>query len=80
MPHNRLPRIIKKKLHTKRQKELRNTTEGTSEWDQNRSTGGPTPWQVHQDDYDEEILCGWCHTRTWWAYLYFWSIYVPYIV
>jgi hypothetical protein len=50
MPHNRLPRLIKK-IHPKRPREPRKTNVKLLDaWDQNGSSSGPTAWLLHDDD------------------------------
>jgi hypothetical protein len=55
MPRNRLPRVMKHYSPTGRRNYGRPLKRLLDTWDQNRSTNGPTPWQIHDDD-DNHVL------------------------
>jgi len=50
MPHNRLPRIIKKYRPTGRRNQGRQLNRLQDEWDWNGSTSGWTPCELDDDD------------------------------
>jgi hypothetical protein len=52
MPRNRLPRVMKHYSPTGRRNYGRTLKRLLDTWDRNGSTSGPTPWQIHDDDYD----------------------------
>ena len=53
MSRNRLPRVMKHYSPTGRRNHGRPLKDT---WDQNRSTSGPTPWQIYDDD-DDKFPC-----------------------
>jgi len=53
IPRNRLPRVMKYYSPTGRRNHGRPLKRLLDTWDQNRSTGGPTPWKIYDDDDDE---------------------------
>jgi hypothetical protein len=52
MPHNRLPRILKNYTPKGRRIQGRPMKRLLDKCNWNRSTSGPTPWQLHHDDDD----------------------------
>ena len=50
MPCNRLPRVMKRYSPTGRRNHGRPLKRLLDTWDWNRSTSGPTPWQIYDDD------------------------------
>jgi len=50
MPHNRLPRVMKHYSPSGRRNHGRPLKRLLDTWDRNRSTSGPTPWQIYDDD------------------------------
>ena len=56
MPRNRLPRIMKHCSPTGRRNHGRPLKRLLDTWDRNGSTSGPTPWQIDEDDNDDDII------------------------
>jgi len=56
MPRNRLPRVMKRYSLTGRRNHGRPLKRLLDTWDWNGSTSGPTPWQIYDDDDDDECL------------------------
>jgi len=50
MRRNRLPRVMKRYSPTGRRNHGRPLKRLLDTWDRNRSTSGPTPWQIYDDD------------------------------
>jgi hypothetical protein len=50
MPWNRFLRVMKHYSPTGRRNHGRPLKRHMDTWDQNRSTSGPTPWQIYDDD------------------------------
>jgi len=69
MPRNRLPRVMKHCSPTGRRNHGRPLKRLLDTWDLNRSTSGPTPWQIYDDD---ELWGTHIHTYTYviWVYIY----------
>jgi hypothetical protein len=68
MPHNRLPRVMKH--YSPRRNHGRPLKRLLDAWDRNRSTSGPTPWQIYDDDDDNNNQChqknlGQLHNTLW---------------
>ena len=55
MPHNRLPSVMKQYSPTGRRNYGRPLKRLLDTWDRNGSTSGPTPWQIYDDDDDDEV-------------------------
>jgi hypothetical protein len=53
MSRNRLLRVMKRYSPTGRMNHGRPLKRLLDKWDRNRSTSGPTPWQIHDDDDDD---------------------------
>jgi len=58
MPCNRLPRAMKHYSPTGRRNHGRALKRLLDTWDRNRSTSGPTPWQIYDDDDDDDMPMG----------------------
>jgi hypothetical protein len=44
-------------------------------WDRNRSTSGPTPWQIDDDDDDDDWKTGcWELTRLLFCFMHTWNL------
>jgi hypothetical protein len=56
MHRNRLPRIIKHYSPTGRRNHGRPLKRLLDTWDRNGSTSGPSPWQIHDDGDDDDML------------------------
>ena len=54
MPCNRLPRVMKRNSTTGRRNHDRPLKRLLGTWDRNGSTSGPTPWQIYDDDDDDD--------------------------
>jgi hypothetical protein len=55
MTRNRLPRIMKHYSPTGRRNHGGPLKRLLDTWDRNESTSGPTPWQIYDDDDDDEF-------------------------
>ena len=56
MPHNRLPRVMKRYSPTGRRNHGTPLKRLLDTWDRNGSTSGPTPWQIYDDDDDVTLF------------------------
>ena len=56
MMMNRLPRVMKYYTLTGRRNRGRPLKKLLDTWDRNRSTSGPTAWQIYDDDDDDDLL------------------------
>jgi len=58
LPRNKLPRVMKHYSPTGRRNHCRHLMTLLDTWDRNESTCGPTPWQIYDDDDDnDEVTC-----------------------
>ena len=66
MPRNKLPRVMKRYSRNGRRNHGRSLKILLDTWDRNVSTSGPTPWQIYDDDDDNQfksILTVYKHTH-----------------
>ena len=56
MPRNRLPRVMKHYCPNGRRNHGRPLKRLLDTWDRNRSTSGPTAWQIYDDDDDDDYI------------------------
>ena len=57
MSRNRLPRVMKHYSPNGRRNHGRSWKRLLDMWDRNRSTSGPAPWKIHDNDDDHDVSC-----------------------